>query len=67
MPRKFVRATDPDTGAEVSVTEQRAKALGLQVHANKKATGLYGQPLPAKPRTDKAGKPVAPKSDSKEK
>lgn len=54
MPQ-FVRAVDPVSGAEVTVTEQRAKALKLEVKSDKPATGNYGHALPAKPRTTKAG------------
>lgn len=48
---EFVRVTDPDTGAHVTVTAQRAQALGLKPHKSA-AVDRYGNPLPAKPRVD---------------
>ena len=51
---EFVRVTDPVSGAEVTVTKQRAKALNLDVVKDADATGPYGHALPATP-----GKPAA--------
>ena len=48
---EFVRVTDPDTGAHVTVTAQRAEALGLKP-LKSAATDRFGNPLPAKPRVD---------------
>lgn len=55
---EFVRATDPVSGAEVTVTRQRAKALDLKVLDKPATSGQFGYPLPAKPRTTKAGTPA---------
>lgn len=47
----FVRVTDPVTGAHVTVTAQRAEALGLKP-LKSAATDRFGNPLPAKPRVE---------------
>lgn len=47
----FVRVTDPDTGAHVTVTAARAKSLGL-TPLKQSATDRFGNLLPAKPRVD---------------
>lgn len=47
----FVRVTDPDTGAHVTVTAQRAESLGLKP-LKSAALDRFGNPLPAKPRVD---------------
>lgn len=61
---KFVRAKDPISGAEVTVTEQRAKALKLET-VNKPATSRnFGHPLPGKPAAFKPKAAAA--SDKKE-
>ena len=48
---EFVRVTDPDTGAHVTVTAGRAKALGL-TPLKQSGADRFGNPLPAKPRVD---------------
>lgn len=45
---EFVRVTDPVSGAQVTVTKQRAKALDLDP-LKADATGPFGHALPATP------------------
>lgn len=56
----FVRAKGPD-GAEFTIDEQAAKAMGedVKILTGKDAVDGNGRPLPFKPVTDKAGKDVA--------
>lgn len=56
----YVRVTDPANGSQVTITRGHAKAAGLKP-LDRDAVDRYGVPLPALPRTDKAGEP-APKS-----
>ena len=55
----LVRAKDPVSGAEVTVSEEYAEAQGLTVLKNKPAHDVFGKTLDPKPRTDKAGEPAA--------
>lgn len=57
----FVRVTDPDTGAHITVTAARAKSLGL-TPLKQSGTDRFGNPLPAKPRVEFR----APRSDRTE-
>ncbi|KNX38101.1 hypothetical protein [Luteipulveratus halotolerans] len=61
-PYDLVRAEDPDTGAQITITRAGAKSHGLKVLDSKDAVDAAGLPLPAKPRTDKAGQPTTPKT-----
>lgn len=50
----FVRVRDKDTGHEYDVAEQ---AINPQAHERLKAYPTSDRARPAKPRTDKAGRP----------
>jgi hypothetical protein len=50
----FVRAKDPDNGAEFTTTKGHAEAAGLEV-LHKDAVDKRGNPLPTKIATDLAG------------
>lgn len=64
-PYDLVRVEDPTTGHQWTTTRAATDGTDLKV-LNKAATNEKGRPLPALPRTDKAGKP-APRNLTKEK
>lgn len=55
-PYDLVRVEDT-TGAQFTTTRAHAESTGLKV-LSKDATDYMGRPLPALPRTDKAGQPA---------
>lgn len=61
----FVRAVDPVSGAEITVSAELAQAAGLTVLDGRDALDEYGRPLPAKPRIDKGAARSVP-ADQKE-
>lgn len=61
---EFVRAKDPKTGHEVSVTRQFAEGYKLEV-LDKDAVDANGRPLPAKPNVE-LPKVAQPADDNKE-
>jgi|GEM_PF-3128586 len=64
-PYDLVRVSDPHSGAHVTVTRAAADAAGL-TPLKADAVDRFGAPLPAKPRTTKAGEPVAAAAEKKE-
>ena len=62
---EFVRAKDPETGHEVTVTRQFAEGYNFEVLADKKAVDDNGRPLPSKPKVNL--KPAANKTSGDEK
>lgn len=60
---EFVRVTDPVSGAEVTVTKQRAKALDLKP-LSADATGPFGHALPATPAQPKSSGSTSSKKES---
>ena len=49
---EFVRAKDPETGHEVTVTRQFAEGYNFDVLTDKAAVDGMGRPLPSKPKVN---------------
>lgn len=64
-PYDLVRVQCPDTGAQFTTTRAAANGAGAKV-LDKDAVDHAGKPLPAKPRTTKAGQSPAPRDTKKE-
>lgn len=62
-PYDLVRVEDPSTGHQFTTTRAATAGTDFKV-LTKPATDDKGSPLPALPRTDKAGRPAPRKSDS---
>lgn len=58
---KRVRVEDPSTGSQFTTTSVHAKNAGLKV-LDKSTTDSIGRAIPARPRTNKAGRPAPRKS-----
>ena len=56
-----VRVEDPSTGHQFTTTRVHATTAGLTV-LDKDITDSVGRPIPARPRTNKAGRPAPRKS-----
>lgn len=56
-----VRVEDPSTGHQFTTTSVHAKSAGLKV-LDKGTADNIGRPVPARPRTNKAGRPAPRKS-----
>jgi len=61
---ELVRVEDPSTGHQFTTTRVHAKSAGLRV-LDKGTTDSIGRPIPARPRTNKAGRPAPRKSVEK--
>lgn len=59
-----VRVEDPSTGHQFTTTTVHAKRAGLTV-LDKATADEIGRPVPARPRTNKAGRPAPRKSAKK--
>lgn len=59
-----VRVEDPSTGHQFTTTSVHAATAGLKV-LNKAIRDDTGRPIPARPRTTKAGRPAPRKAAKK--
>lgn len=66
-PYDLVRVQDPVSGSEYTTSRAAAESSGLAVLDDKEPFDAFGRPASPLPRTNLAGQPVAPQTNTSEK